>query len=115
MKNAVYFLLPVLAVGFVVWAVAKWGLNPRPVPIMDPSFFDAPEELGVVLYRRFFVEVEETPVLLWGVEPQTRQHLEVVAGFVKAAKAAGVPMARIVLDEELSWGGPSPLPDAEVI
>ena len=80
MKNTLYILLPLAVVSLIVGMVLKWGLNPRPVAVMKPSFFDEPAELGSVVYRRFFVELQDSPVVVWGADAQSTEHLEVVAG-----------------------------------
>ncbi len=112
MKNVLYVLLPLLVITLMVWFIAKWGLNPRAVGVMKPSFFDQPEELGAVLYRRFFVELESSPVVVWGTQSQSPEHLAVVAGFL--AQGADQPR-QVIIDEELAWSGGPQFDGAQVL
>ena len=110
MKNTLYILLPLAVVSLIVGMVLKWGLNPRPVAVMKPSFFDEPAELGSVVYRRFFVELQDSPVVVWGADAQSTEHLEVVAGFL----AEGEPR-KVFVDEELTWSRGPRFPEARVL
>lgn len=115
MKNALYIFLPVAAVALIVGMVLMWGLNPRPVGVMKPSFFDAPEELGAVLYRRFFVELENSPVIVWGLDPGQPEQAEVLAGFLSAYTLGGKELSEVIVDEELTWSGELPFALTEVM
>ncbi len=49
------------------------GVSTLPMlkPIMELTHFDEPEQIGAVLYRRFYVEVGSHPVIVFGGENKT--------------------------------------------
>jgi hypothetical protein len=49
--------------------------------------FEKPEEIGVVIFRRFYAPLEAEKVVVFGTPTQPEWHAEVLRGFLKAAAA----------------------------
>lgn len=96
-------LLAIVTVG--VFSILKWGWEPAPVQVMKPSFFSTPEQIGAVLFRRFYSPVVEARRIALGVAPQPEWNLHVVEGFLRAAHAEKAPIEVLIAEERM------PLPD----
>ena len=112
MKKVLYFVcvLGILTAGVVT--VLKFGLKPGGKGVMKPSFFEQPEEIGAVTFRRFYAPIEERKMVFFGVAPQPDWHPKIVEGFLKAAAAEKQPFEVLVTDDtvpELNLAGLPPM------
>lgn len=92
-------LLLVMTVG--VFSILKFGYKPAPVGIMKPSFFDSPEEIGHVVFRRFYAPLEVKGRIAFGIPPQPEWYGKVLLGFLKGAAAEKHPFDVIVQEIEM--------------
>jgi hypothetical protein len=106
-------LLLIVTVGML--GVLKYGYEPPPQKLMAPSFFDTPEEIGAVVYRRLFGSLREEKLVFFGVPPQPEWHVEILRGFIKTAAAEGRPFERLVVETQMPELGLEGLPKMEVV
>jgi hypothetical protein len=81
--------------------VLKFGYKPVPPMVMTPSFFDRPAEIGAVVFRRFYAEIRERHVVVFGSPAQPAFHRDVLAGFLAAAAQDGAPFGALVVEEQM--------------
>lgn len=111
------WLYALIVLGMMTIGVAmilRFGYEPAPQMVMKPSFFNGPEDLGRVVYRRFYAPIEQTKLLVFGVPAKPDWHRGVVQGLLKAAADEGKPFERIVADPQMPVLDLNGLPLAEI-
>lgn len=101
-KGWVYFVGFFILVGSIVWALFSFVAGPKFVTLFKPSGFSRPQEVGAVVKRRLFIELNRSKVTVIGIEAYERSHWEAVQGFLdvmKAEKPADQKEALIFVDE----------------
>jgi len=110
---ALYVALIVAMMTAGIFLILKFGVKPQPVGIMKPSFFSKPEEIGAVVYRRFYVDIDTKKLVVFGVPPQPDWNLAVVRGFLREAQALQRPFDVLITESAMPpldlTGLPSPL------
>lgn len=106
------FVVATIVVG--VFMTLKFGHRPPPVGIMKPSFFSDAEEIGAVIYRRFYVPIEQKKLVVFGVPPQPQWHQDIVRGFIKAAAAEKRPFEVLLMEPDMPALDLNGLPPIEV-
>ncbi len=91
----VFFLLASSAL------VIMFGVGPRPVGFIKPSFFDHPREIGAVAYRRLYDPLGRQDLVAFGVTPGVAEHRDVVAGFLATALAEKRPIEVVFQEDRL--------------
>jgi hypothetical protein len=92
-------LMLVLTTGMLV--VLKFGYQPVPPMVMTPSFFDQPTEIGALVFRRFYAEIGERKIVVFGTPSEPAYHREIVEGFLAAAKHDGSPFDVMIVEEQM--------------
>lgn len=73
-----------------VYFTIRYGLRPKPVPVMNPTQFEGPEQIGVVVYKRLRQNVRADMLVLLGASNGAQdEDAKVWDGFEKAAAADG--------------------------
>ncbi len=68
---------------------------------MKPSFFDRPNEIGAVTYRRLFDPIGRESLIVFGVTPGVVEHQKIVEGFLATAAAEKRPFQVVFVEEYL--------------
>lgn len=81
----------------------RYGLRPKPIPLMKPTHFSSLEEVGVVTFRRMFQPIRSEKVMVLGYEPSRQDSILVWQGLVKAARESGLNIQKVYYmgEEEL--------------
>jgi hypothetical protein len=95
----IIFFLVVVTGG--VFSILKYGYVPAPVVVMKPSFFSKPEDIGAVIYRRFFSPIEERKRVFIGIPPQPAWYRSVILGFVQTAADEQHPFDVVIVEEQM--------------
>jgi hypothetical protein len=74
----------------------------RPTPILKASNFQEPEELGAVIFRRFWNEVRQAPVIVLGSSKQIKNYDRVWKGFLAVAKEYRIEFFHVYSAESLA-------------
>ena len=106
-------MVAVLTVGTLL--VVHYGVHPLPVEVMKPSFFDRPQEIGAVAYRRFFGAIEDKGRVVVGIPPEPDWYREILVGFLKGAATEKHAFDTIVMEEQMPALDLTGLPPTEVI
>lgn len=75
-----------LIVSFGLYFGIKWGLKPKPIPVINPSKFDSLEQIGTVTYRRLRQALRQEKVVVIGSAPWLREYDRMWNGFIAAAR-----------------------------
>ena len=86
-KVALLIGVAALFVTLGVLFVMNYGINPRPIRVLNATEFDRPEEIGAVLFRRFYQEVRGSQLVVVGSSPFHRSYSLVWRSFLAVAKA----------------------------
>ncbi len=87
-----------------IYFTLRLGLKPKPIPVMNATVFEEPEQVGAALYRRLRQVVRAERLVVLGSHPDLVSSTAVWSGFVKAAKADGAPMALYFEEDTLARG-----------
>ena len=68
----------------------------KPTIIIRPSTFDSPEQLGVVMFKRFWSEVNTAPIVILASSPFWPEPHRVWAGFLAAAHERGIRFSQFI-------------------
>lgn len=101
-KGWVYFVGFFILVGSIVWALFSFVAGPKFVTLFKPSGFSRPQEVGAVVKRRLFIELNRSKITVIGIEAYERSHWEAVQGFLevmKAEKTPDQPEPLVIIDE----------------
>lgn len=89
MLKWVWVLIAVVLSSGIYFSI-RYGLRPKPIPLMKPTHFSSLEEVGVVTFRRMFQPIRSEKVLVLGYEPKKPESILVWQGLIKAARESGV-------------------------
>jgi hypothetical protein len=106
-------ILLVMTLG--VFSILRFGYKPAPTGIMKPSFFDSPEEIGHVVFRRFYAPLEQKNRLAFGIPPQPEYYGKVLVGFLKGAAMEKHPFDVVVQEVDMPDLDLSGVPGIEVV
>jgi hypothetical protein len=70
-----------------MYFTVRYGLRPKPIPVMNPTQFENPEQIGVVVYKRLRQNVRADRVIVLGASPGMEEDNLIWLGFEKAASA----------------------------
>jgi hypothetical protein len=91
-----------ILISTVVYATIRYGLRPKPIPVMNATAFQQAEEIGAVIYKRLRQEVRAEQALVLGSDPDLKDYPEIWTGFLKAAVADNVKIEAFFERESLS-------------
>lgn len=106
-------ILLVMTLG--VFSIFRFGYKPAPTGIMKPSFFDSPEEIGHVVFRRFYAALETKNRLAIGIPAQPEWYGKVIVGFLKGAALEKHPFDVVIQEVEMPDLNLSEVPGIEVV
>lgn len=81
------WILLALAISTAVYFTIRYGLRPRPVPIMNPTSFQTLDEVGVVIYKRLRQNIRSERIVLFGSNEEVKGSVRVWTGLIQAALA----------------------------
>src|SRR5579872_4491460 len=88
MKRWIWFAVSIF-ISTSVYFTIRYGLRPKPIPVMNASEFERPEQIGAVIYKRLYEEVGSERVLLLGSDKAIVQpSASMWTGFLLTARAA---------------------------
>jgi len=70
-----------------VYFTIRYGLRPKPIPVMNPTHFETAEQIGDMVYKRLRQNVRSDRMVLLGSAPGSEEDAQVWDGFARAAAA----------------------------
>ncbi len=98
-KYGIAFGMIVISLGVAL--TIKYGYRPAPARIMKPSFFEKPEQIGVVAMKRFYAQLASEMVVVIGLPVNRDWSAEVAKGFIQAAIENQRAPTRIVIESKM--------------
>ncbi|MBX3020754.1 MAG: hypothetical protein KF799_03695 [Bdellovibrionales bacterium] len=86
MQRWIWFLVAAL-VSTGVYFTIRYGLRPKPIPVMNPTQFTDLEQIGVVIYKRLRHDIRAERLVVLGTTSDMPQDSKLWTGFFKAAAA----------------------------
>ncbi len=78
-----------------------FGVQPKAVPKISLSGFEAPEEMGQAILKRLRLEIQSAPVLFLGVSPEQKAHYQIWQELLKQANEPQWKYDIIVVEKNL--------------
>lgn len=107
-----FWALLAFSISIGIYFSIRFGLRPKPIPQLNPTVFDNPEQIGVVTYHVLRGPLRQERVLVLGSAPAIPNYDAIWDGFVKAALADGLKLDNLFQREGLVT--PSALADKKV-
>lgn len=79
------FLAVVISTG--VYFTIRYGLRPKPIPVLNPTEFQELKQIGVTIYKRLHQNIRAERVVLLGSSEDIKDYDQVWAGLVESAIA----------------------------
>lgn len=98
-KYGIAFGLLLVVTGVIVTFLV--GYRPAPKKIMKPSFFDKPEEIGVVTLKHFYAPLADESVVVLGVPSNRDWAAPLVSGFMLAAQQNARAFTQVIVEQQL--------------
>lgn len=86
MSRWIWVILSV-AISTLVYFTIRYGLNPKPIPLMNLTQFEDLEQMGAVVYKRLRQNMRQERVIIIGSSPEVISEMSVWSGFFKTALA----------------------------
>lgn len=78
----------------LLWAVIK-GVDPKPDRVLNPTYFEDEAHLGRALARRFYVDIQQTSLLILGGSPYLKNYEKIWHEFLRTLIADGISIDRV--------------------
>lgn len=101
MKKLYYSLILLVFFGILMALIVHYGIKARAINILKPSYFSTPEEIGAVIFRRFYSEISSDKLLVIGVPAKSVFHHNIVAGLLRVAAHEGKAFDVLFTDPRL--------------
>ena len=90
-----YFSFLAIVIICLVTLIIKFGLNPRPKPIIKPSNFFEFEVIGQTIYRQLHKDIHLFNLVAFGINQNV--NLDVVTGLLDTSKKYGHPFQTVLI------------------
>lgn len=101
MKKRWLWLFLSLLISTGVYFTIRYGLRPKPIPVMKVTEFSSAPEIGAVIYRRLRQEIRGERVLFLGSTSELQNYADVWTGLLKTALGDGVQVSVLFQREGL--------------
>lgn len=81
---------------FGMWMIFEFGIQPKSVRVIRPSFFEKPEELGETAFKILRPRLLLHKIIAVGVQQGVSSHRSMLKGFVELAQKEQLPFDRII-------------------
>lgn len=86
MKRWIWIFAAIL-ISTLVYSTIRYGLRPKPIPIMRATEFEALEQIGAVIYKRLKQNIRPERLIVLGSSPELVGSDLIWLGFLKTAAA----------------------------
>jgi hypothetical protein len=103
LKMSLKYIFAIIGLSFVaVLIVLLTNLSPKAVPLIKPSEFNVPGELGKAISLRMREQIRTSPILFLGVMPEKQYHYQAWEEFLKAVDEPGLAYDVVARDAQLN-------------
>ncbi len=100
MKRWLWFISSLL-ISTGVYFTIRYGLRPKPIPVLNATQFENAEQIGAVIYKRLRQEILVERVILLGSVEGWSGSQNLWTGFLKTAHADGLHIEYLYNEEKL--------------
>lgn len=93
MSRLVWIVLAIVLSSSIYFTI-RYGLRPKPIPILNPTEFSNPEQIGAVAYRALREVVANEKLIVLGSTADFGPSIDVWNGFLKTAVTDGVNLSK---------------------
>lgn len=86
MQRWIWIIVAIL-VSTGVYFTIRYGLRPKPIPVMNPTSFERLDQIGIVTYKRLRQNIRSERVVVLGLSAEVAKSSEVWMGLLEAAAA----------------------------
>jgi hypothetical protein len=104
LKFAIW-MVPLSTVLGLILFVANYGMKSRSVQVIRPSHFERPGELGFWAYRQLRQRLFTFDLIIFGYDPRSQAHDDVLRAFVKTAALDGQKFDYLISTKSLELEG----------
>lgn len=90
-----FWVLLAVVISAGIYFSIRYGLRPKPIPLMKPTHFSSYEEVGVVTFRRMLQPIRSEKILVLGYDSADLDTLLVWQGLLKAARESGLRIQKV--------------------
>ncbi len=101
MKRWLWILAAVL-ISTVVYSTIRYGLRPKPIPVLNATEFENPEQIGAVIYKRLRQNIRPERLIVLGSTADLTSSPYIWLGFLKSASADQIKIDVLFQREGLS-------------
>lgn len=101
MLKWVLSLASVILLAGLVFSI-KFGVAPKPIPLIKATEFENPKEIGVLVYRRLLQDIREQPIVIVGSLTSIPFYKEIWDGFLLVAQQDHRPFDKIYLSQGIA-------------
>lgn len=94
-------MICILFTGAAMVMLIKGRVEVEPVRILNPTTFDRPEEVGAILFRRFWNEINSERLTVFASTPSVKGYDRIWKGFLLVAEANHIQFDRFFSESQL--------------
>lgn len=81
------WILTAVVISTGVYFTIRYGLRPKPIPVLNPTEFSELNQIGTVLYKRLHQNIRAERLVLLGSSEDVKNYEQVWAGLIDSALA----------------------------
>lgn len=82
-----FWIVAAVLISTLIYFTIRYGLSPKPIPVMNLTEFKNEEEIGAVIERRLHQNIHQERLLILGSGPELKDPQSIWTGFLKTAIA----------------------------
>lgn len=93
------WVIVAISISTAVYFTIRYGLRPKPIPVLNPTHFENAEQIGTSIYKLLRQNVRADHLVLLGSSPGMEEDALIWDGFAKAAAVDRESVETIVLKD----------------
>jgi hypothetical protein len=111
MSRWLWILLAVI-ISTGVYFTIRYGLRPKPIPVLNPTEFQELKQIGVVLYKRLHQNIRTERIVMLGSSAEVKDYEQIWLGLAESALA---DKEKLVVFVREGMKPLPPIPGAEMV
>jgi hypothetical protein len=81
------WILAAIFISTLVYSTIRYGLRPKPIPVLNPTEFEDLQQIGAVVYKRLRQNIRPERLIVLGSSRELAGYENIWLGFLKTASA----------------------------
>ncbi len=86
-KSRWLWIILAVCISTSVYFTIRYGLRPKPIPVLNPTQFEELKQIGVVIYKRLHQNIRAERIVLLGSVEEIKNYEQIWSGLAESAKA----------------------------